>query len=280
METVNKVVDAGYKAIWGEQNTDTTNTQTTASGSQPTTSTGMTGIQSVDKVVEAGKRAIWGESTESQQQVPHGEEPVAGKMGLGTATDPYDAGNRDEQYDAPPVEAGGLPTSIPVSEQRNIETGDTSLNTANKGSSSGTAAASTAAAQDLKTTVTGLRPDPAQPGNAGDSTARAIPDGGPGQTLKHTSEPFEKETQKLAKDLQNIKVDDDKPKVHTQAGGVAVSRPNQTVHSKEDSRSSSSSESSAGAVDSQGQGQKNKTSKLEKVKNKLHIGSLSPKASR
>lgn len=95
METVNKVVDAGYKAIWGEQNTDTTNSQMTASGSQPATSTGMTGIQSVDKVVEAGKRAIWGESTESQQQVPHGEEPVAGKRGLGTATDPYDAGNRD-----------------------------------------------------------------------------------------------------------------------------------------------------------------------------------------
>jgi hypothetical protein len=228
METVNKVVDAGYKAIWGEQqNTDTTNTQKTASGSQTTTSTGMTGIQSVDKVVEAGKKAIWGESTESQQQIPHGEEPVAGKRGLGTATDPYDAGNRDgmllfllflrrdddvsvltvkEQYDAPPVEAGGLPTSIPVSEQRNIETTDTSLNTANMGSSSDTAAAGTAAAQDLKTTVTALRPDPAQPGNAADSTARAIPDGGPGQTLKHTSEPFEEESQKLAKDLQSTSV--------------------------------------------------------------------------
>lgn len=95
METVNKVVDAGYKAIWGEQNTDNTNSQTTASGSQPTTSTGMTGIPTVDKVVEAGKKAIWGESTESQQQTSLGEEPVAGKRGLGTATDPYDAGNRD-----------------------------------------------------------------------------------------------------------------------------------------------------------------------------------------
>lgn len=96
MDTVNRVVDAGYKAIWGEQN-GTTENQTTASGSQPTTSTGMTGIESVDKVVDAGKKAIWGESTESQQQtsITHGEEPVAGKMGLGTATDPYDAGNRD-----------------------------------------------------------------------------------------------------------------------------------------------------------------------------------------
>lgn len=71
------------------------------------------------------------------------------------------------------------------------------------GSNSGTAAAGTAAAQDLKTTVTALRPDPAQPGNVADSTARAIPDGGPGQTLKHTSEPFEEESQKLAKDLQS-----------------------------------------------------------------------------
>lgn len=166
------------------------------------------------------------------------------------------------------------------------------------GSSSGTAAVGTAATQELKTTTTGLQPDPAQPGNAADSISRAIPDGGPGQTLKHTSEPFEEETQKLAKDLQSmflifiqegdtvltsqadIKVDDEKPKVHKQAGGIAVSRPNQTVHSKEDSLSPSSSESSAGAVDSQGQVQKSKTSKLEKVKNKLHIGSHSPKASR
>lgn len=72
------------------------------------------------------------------------------------------------------------------------------------GSSSGTAAAGTAATHDLKTTATGLQPDPAQPGNAADSTSRAIPDGGPGQTLKHTSEPFEEETQKLAKDLQSM----------------------------------------------------------------------------
>lgn len=72
------------------------------------------------------------------------------------------------------------------------------------GTRSGTAAAGTAAAQDLKTTVTGLQPDPAQPGNTADSPARAIPDAGSGQTLKHTSEPFEEETQKLAKDLQSM----------------------------------------------------------------------------
>uniref|UniRef100_A0A093VHN8 3-deoxy-manno-octulosonate cytidylyltransferase n=1 Tax=Talaromyces marneffei PM1 TaxID=1077442 RepID=A0A093VHN8_TALMA len=258
MDAVNKVIEAGKKAIWGKQSTNTANSQTTAGSSQPTTSTGMTGIQSVDKVVEAGKKAIWGDSTE--QQTSHGEEPVAGKMGLGTATDPYDAGNRDEQYNAPPVEASGLPTSIPVSEQRNIETTETSLNTANKGTGSGIAVTGTAAAtQYLKTTVTGLRPDPGPPGNAPDSISRAIPDGGPGQTLKHTFEPFEEETQKLVKDLQD-KVDEEKPKIHTQAGGVAVSRPNQAVHSKEDNPVSSSPGSSAGEVDNQGQEQKSKTS--------------------
>lgn len=93
---MNKVVDAGYKAIWGESE-QTANEQTTASSSQPTTSTGVTGIAAVDKVVEAGKRVIWGEDGEKSQETSqvHGEEPVSGKMGLGTATDPYDAGNRE-----------------------------------------------------------------------------------------------------------------------------------------------------------------------------------------
>lgn len=54
-------------------------------------------MDTVNRVVDAGYKAIWGESKESQQQtsISHGEEPVAGKRGLGTATDPYDAGNRD-----------------------------------------------------------------------------------------------------------------------------------------------------------------------------------------
>jgi hypothetical protein len=88
MDTVNRVVESASKAIWGEQNGG----QATASNSQ-----GMTGIESVDKVVDAGKKAIWGD-TADQSSSPHGEEPVAGKTGLGTATDPYDAGNRDGMF--------------------------------------------------------------------------------------------------------------------------------------------------------------------------------------
>lgn len=94
MDTVNRVVESASQAIWGEQNKDSS--QATASNSQ---NKGMTGIESVDRVVNAGKKAIWGQSGAEekgdQSSIPHGEEPVAGKRGLGTATDPYDAGNRD-----------------------------------------------------------------------------------------------------------------------------------------------------------------------------------------
>lgn len=93
-------------------------------------------------------------------------------------------------------------------------------------------------------------------------------------------------------------MDDNKPKVHTVSGGIAVSRPNQIVNSKktdsleegdtkgeldskENSVSSSSSAPSSGAGDSQElqQGQKTKASKLEKVKNKLRIGSSNSRKS-
>ncbi|RAL14637.1 uncharacterized protein BO97DRAFT_404166 [Aspergillus homomorphus CBS 101889] len=38
---------------------------------------------------------------EQQQVQPHGEEPMSGIQGKGTATDPYDGGNRDDQPGAP-----------------------------------------------------------------------------------------------------------------------------------------------------------------------------------
>ena len=77
METVNRVVDAGYKALWGQSDT---------TPSRPF------GTESVNKIIDSGKKAIWGEET---PQIAHGEEPVSGIRGQGTATDPYDAGNRD-----------------------------------------------------------------------------------------------------------------------------------------------------------------------------------------
>lgn len=273
MDTVNRVVETASKAIWGEQDDTTASNAATASNSH---NKGMTGIESVDRVVNAGKKAIWGE----QSSTPHGEEPVAGKRGLGTATDPYDAGNRDEQPGAPSEEEGGLPTTTlsPATEQRTLGTTSSSAN--NMGSGSGVDAT-----PDLKTTAKNLRPDPSQPGNATDSPSRVVADAGPGQTLKHTSEPLEKETQKLANDLNSIKMSDPKSTSAEGApaavGATATNKPTTANHSKDDSMSPSSTRSSSGSSNGRGEkGQKTKTSKLEKVKNKLHIGSHSPKASR
>jgi hypothetical protein len=47
-------------------------------------------MDTVNKVVSAASHAVWGE----EQNKP-GEEPVSGQKGQGTATDPYDAGNKD-----------------------------------------------------------------------------------------------------------------------------------------------------------------------------------------
>jgi hypothetical protein len=98
METVNKVVDAGYKALWGED------TGTTTQQQQHATATGSTADNnqsSFNSVVDAGKKAVWGSTatddaaTSEQQSTSHGEEPISGERGLGTAMDPYDAGNRE-----------------------------------------------------------------------------------------------------------------------------------------------------------------------------------------
>jgi hypothetical protein len=101
METVNKVVDAGYKAIWGDcdDSKNVTLQPSQPSGSSKTPVAGnsnITGIESVDKVVNAGKRAIWGPDNKTDK--PHGDEPISGVTGKGTATDPYDAGNRDGTF--------------------------------------------------------------------------------------------------------------------------------------------------------------------------------------
>jgi hypothetical protein len=56
-------------------------------------------MDTVNKYVNAASTAIWGESGSSstQQNLQHGEEPISGIQGKGVATDPYDAGNREEQ---------------------------------------------------------------------------------------------------------------------------------------------------------------------------------------
>ncbi|KAL1847028.1 hypothetical protein Plec18170_008800 [Paecilomyces lecythidis] len=77
-------------------------------------------METVNKVIDSATQAIWGENSsqgqQQQQQQQHGSEPVSGVTGKGTKADPYDAGNRDEQPDAPATQTGGIdPSDKPAS---------------------------------------------------------------------------------------------------------------------------------------------------------------------
>lgn len=54
-------------------------------------------METVNKYVNAASTVIWGENSSPQAQ-QHGEEPLSGVQGQGSATDPYDGGNRDGKY--------------------------------------------------------------------------------------------------------------------------------------------------------------------------------------
>ncbi|RJE20969.1 hypothetical protein PHISCL_06705 [Aspergillus sclerotialis] len=57
-------------------------------------------METVNKIFESASTALWPPSqpqNEHQDIEQHGEEPLSGVQGQGTATDPYDAGNRDTQ---------------------------------------------------------------------------------------------------------------------------------------------------------------------------------------
>ncbi|KAH8696195.1 hypothetical protein BGW36DRAFT_380417 [Talaromyces proteolyticus] len=265
METVNKVVDAGYRVIWGEEADTATGSSNNQTTNQPS---------SLESVIDAGKKALWGTSgrTDSDDTTAHGEEPISGVRGLGTATDPYDAGNREEEErSANPVE----PFRSMAAEQRDFD--------ASEGTSSGTATSPThGTASDtpdlLKTSVAGLQPDPSEPKNISKASSKLVVDPGPGQGLKHTSEPLQEESEKLAKDLQS----GTEGKNNVSAAPVPIAADPVSKSSRDDSKSSSSGTSSSNGSrnEKQGQQKKTKSGKLEKVKNKLHIGSHSTKASK
>jgi hypothetical protein len=113
METVSKLVDAGYKAIWGPGDVDTRtevqHDERRQSEDQSKETSGVASTPSI-KVIDAGKQSLWPGT--SNMNIPHaeGEEPVSGVTGKGTSTDPYDAGNRDEQPEAPPIDIGDART--------------------------------------------------------------------------------------------------------------------------------------------------------------------------
>ncbi|KAJ5246572.1 hypothetical protein N7468_001555 [Penicillium chermesinum] len=67
--------------------------------------------QTVHQVMNVASQAIWGGDTaqKNDNNVSHGEEPISGVQGKGLVNDPYDAGNRDEQPEAPSTDANTAP---------------------------------------------------------------------------------------------------------------------------------------------------------------------------
>ncbi|KAJ9203976.1 hypothetical protein DTO166G4_7033 [Paecilomyces variotii] len=88
-------------------------------------------METVNRAIDTASQAIWGENSsqsqlQQQQQQQHGSEPLSGVSGKGTVTDPYDAGNRDEQP-AAATQTGGIdpanrPASYAASGNRNYQT--------------------------------------------------------------------------------------------------------------------------------------------------------------
>ncbi|KAL4988537.1 hypothetical protein BDW68DRAFT_187167 [Aspergillus falconensis] len=70
-------------------------------------------METITQAVQSASNALWnevdalrgGQQGQTEQRVPqqqqHGDEPMSGIQGKGTVTDPYDAGNRDDQLGAP-----------------------------------------------------------------------------------------------------------------------------------------------------------------------------------
>ncbi|KAL1976547.1 hypothetical protein VTN31DRAFT_2829 [Thermomyces dupontii] len=180
METVNRVVDAGYKALWGQSDT---------TPSRPF------GTESVNKIIDSGKKAIWGEET---PQIAHGEEPVSGIQGQGTATDPYDAGNRDEQPNAPPVEAGAeekasSPVRVPI-EKRVTQSHSSIIDSASP------------TQYTMGTALSNMQKEAKQAPDADpESGLKMRPDPGPDQPSKMSQHLVKKEAEQPAEDAREPK---------------------------------------------------------------------------
>lgn len=84
-------------------------------------------METVNKYVNAASTVIWGDSNSPQSQ-QHGEEPISGVQGRGRATDPYDAGNRDEQPGAIQSDVNTAPQH-PIIDNKPQETEVTSITT-------------------------------------------------------------------------------------------------------------------------------------------------------
>ncbi|CAG7979309.1 unnamed protein product [Penicillium salamii] len=235
-------------------------------------------METVNKYVTAASTAIWGQNgdpnaTQITQQ--HGEEPLSGVQGKGDTTDPYDAGNREEQPDAPKTDGNTAPqepnlggktqtfeeaavTSDPVATKTTTEPAtstfdpeDTSSTAAVSNSAQPISSGSTESNKD-KETDTEQRDSSQSAGESSAPPRPAHPEAsiealeGPQGPPPKPAEEFEKEakgkapvkddTQKSEKSLSDSK--DSAPKDNASKTNDSPTSSNKSSHSQESGKSS------------------------------------------
>ncbi|GFF34740.1 hypothetical protein IFM58399_03977 [Aspergillus lentulus] len=98
-------------------------------------------MESVQKAVRDAadglRNLAFGPQQVTEAATQHGEEPVSGVQGRGTPTDPYDAGNRDEQPGAPQTQDNTAVIPEPLESITPIETKPTDVSSAQSTSDQG-----------------------------------------------------------------------------------------------------------------------------------------------
>ncbi|RHZ52679.1 uncharacterized protein CDV56_106477 [Aspergillus thermomutatus] len=123
-------------------------------------------MDSVQKAVcdaTAGLRSFaFGQSQNTESTAQHGEEPVSGVQGRGTVTDPYDAGNRDEQPGAPQTQDNTAVIPEPLESITPIEIKPTDVSSANSTSDQGAGAGAGTATATATSVAPQSSPAPVQ----------------------------------------------------------------------------------------------------------------------
>ncbi|KAJ4305937.1 hypothetical protein N0V90_001470 [Kalmusia sp. IMI 367209] len=295
METISNVVNTASKAIWGEQPAADNET----AGTEPVS--GVQGKGTATEPYDQGNAADPTDPTTSNETA--GKEPVSGLQGKGTATEPFDQGNSADVTETAGKDDLAGTTSLPIREKAS-ETSSTPAATSDSFNSATAANASTAAhtsditsipatSSDVKpigTTVTpshqGADKPLAAPSSEAEVSAIKTQKDEAEELLKHdptesssapTSTNLAPKTSGVAADGGDF--DATKPGAGKEADRRSRTNTIRSVLSRADMVTGLLEEKGnhKGATDKSdasgaATGEKEKVSKMEKLKEKLHIG--------
>lgn len=133
-------------------------------------------METVSRVINTASNAIWGEGSRQQTTGQEHDEPISGVQGAGGATDPYDAGNREEQPEAPATDTNTAPQDPKLSGQaKNANSAEASTGSTTENSQPNVAAGGSSSSKSAGS-------NPASSG--GDKEQR-----GEGEKSQHESQP-------------------------------------------------------------------------------------------